>query len=82
MPKFHPVELRERVVAHVENGHSHRATAERFLVSIKFVNDMVKLKRNHSICTTLRIQDKSGSVISGSGFGLIGDDAFDDVRFT
>tara|TARA_R110000751_G_scaffold172928_3_gene279376 strand:- start:89377 stop:89793 length:417 start_codon:yes stop_codon:yes gene_type:complete len=45
MPKFHPVELRERVVAHVENGHSHRATAERFLVSIKFVNDMVKLKR-------------------------------------
>lgn len=45
MPKFHPIELRERVVAHVETGHTHRATAERFMVSIKFVNDMVKLKR-------------------------------------
>jgi len=45
MPKFHPIELRERVVAHVEEGHSHRATAAHFKVSIKFVNDMVKLKR-------------------------------------
>ena len=26
-------------------GHSHRAAASRFRVSIKFVNDMVKLKR-------------------------------------
>lgn len=45
MPKFHPIELRERVVAHVEDGHTHRATAVHFKVSIKFVNDMVKLKR-------------------------------------
>jgi len=45
MPKFHPIELRERVVANVEEGHTHRATAARFKVSIKFVNDMVKLKR-------------------------------------
>ncbi len=45
MPKFHPIELRERVVAHVEAGHTHRATAAHFNVSIKFVNDMVKLKR-------------------------------------
>lgn len=45
MPYSHPLALRERVLAHVENGHTHRATAGHFQVSIKFVNDMVKLKR-------------------------------------
>lgn len=45
MPYSHPLALRERVVAHVEEGHTHRATAKHFQVSIKFVNDMVKLKR-------------------------------------
>ena len=39
MPKPHPIELRERVVAHVEAGHSHRKTASHFRVSVKFVND-------------------------------------------
>jgi transposase len=29
----------------VEEGHSHRAAAARFRVSVKFVNDMVILKR-------------------------------------
>ena len=37
--------LRERVVAFVEEGHSHRAAGARFRVSVKFVNDMVILKR-------------------------------------
>ncbi len=45
MAKPHPIELRERVVAHVEEGHSHQATAKHFRVSVKFVNDMVILKR-------------------------------------
>lgn len=45
MPKIYPIELRERVVNHVEAGHSHRCTARHFNVSVKFVNDMVKLKR-------------------------------------
>jgi len=45
MAKAHPLALRERVVAHVEEGHSHRATALHYRVSIKFVNDMIKLKR-------------------------------------
>lgn len=45
MGKPHPIELRERVVSSVEEGSGHRATAKRFNVSIKFVNDMVKLKR-------------------------------------
>jgi transposase len=45
MGKPLPVELRERVVAFVEEGHSHRSAASRFRVSVKFVNDMVILKR-------------------------------------
>ena len=45
MPKAYSIELRERVVAHVEKGHTHRSTALHFDVSISFVNNMVKLKR-------------------------------------
>ncbi len=45
MGKTHPVELRQRAVDFVEEGHSHRSAAAQFSVSIKFVNDMVKLKR-------------------------------------
>ncbi len=45
MGRPHPMALRERVVAFVEEGHSHRATAAQFRVSVKFVNDMVILKR-------------------------------------
>lgn len=45
MGKPHPMELRTRVVAFVEEANTHRATAAHFRVSIKFVNDMVKLKR-------------------------------------
>lgn len=44
MGKPHPVELRQRVVDHVVEGNSHRSTAARFRVSVKFVNDMVKSK--------------------------------------
>ena len=40
------MELRIRVVDYVEEGNSHRATAAHFRVSVKFVNDMVKLKRD------------------------------------
>ena len=45
MGKPHPVELRERAVRLVEQGHTHTETARRLCVSIKFVNDMVRLKR-------------------------------------
>lgn len=45
MGKPHPLELRQRVVDHVAEGNTHRATAVRFRVSVKFVNDMVKLKK-------------------------------------
>lgn len=45
MGKPHPIELRERVVAFVDDGHGHREAARHFRVSPKFVNDMVKLRR-------------------------------------
>ena len=45
MGKPHPVELRERVIAFVEEGHTHRTAAARFRVSPRFVNNMVILKR-------------------------------------
>lgn len=45
MGKPHPIELRERVVSFVEEGHSHRAAAAHFRVSPRFVNRMVIAKR-------------------------------------
>ena len=45
MGKPHCIELRERVVAFVDEGNSHRAAARHYRVSPKFVNDMVKLRR-------------------------------------
>ena len=45
MGKPHPIELRERVVAFVDEGHSHREAARHFQVSPKFVNDMINLRR-------------------------------------
>lgn len=43
--KSHPLALRSRVIAFVEEGHSHRAAARHFRVSPNFVNNLVKLKR-------------------------------------
>jgi transposase len=45
MGKSHPVELRERAVLVVEQGNTHTEAARRLCVSIKFVKDMVRLKR-------------------------------------
>ena len=39
------MELRGRVVAFVDEGHSHREAARHFRVSPRFVNDMIKLRR-------------------------------------
>ena len=44
MGKPLPMELRQRVVDFVGEGHTHRAAAAQFRVSVKFVNDMVLLK--------------------------------------
>ena len=45
MGKPHPIELRERVAAFVDEGHGHREAARHFRVSPKFVNDLIKLRR-------------------------------------
>lgn len=45
MGKPHPIELRSRVIAYVDEGHGHREAARHFRVSPKFVNDLVKLRR-------------------------------------
>lgn len=45
MGKPHPIELRQRVVACVDEGNSHREAGRCFRVSTKFVNDMIKLRR-------------------------------------
>lgn len=44
MGKPHPIELRSRVVAFVEEGHGHREAARHFRVSPRFVNNLIKLK--------------------------------------
>ena len=45
MGKPHPMEIRSRVIAFVEEGHGPREAARHFRVSPRFVNDMVILKR-------------------------------------
>ena len=45
MRKPHPIELRVRVVAYVDEGHGHREAARHFRVSPKFGNELVKLRR-------------------------------------
>lgn len=45
MGKPHPIELRSRVIAYVDEGHGHREAARHFRVSPKFVNELVKLRR-------------------------------------
>lgn len=64
MGKSHPVELRQRVVDHVAEGNTHRSTAKRFRVSVKFVNDMVKLRRE-----TGGLQPKAQG--NGGGYGKL-----------
>jgi transposase len=39
MGKPHPIELRSRVVAFVEDGHSNREASRHFRVSSRFVNN-------------------------------------------
>ena len=45
MGHAYPMELRTRVMSFVDEGHGHREAARRFRVSPKFVNDLVKLRR-------------------------------------
>ena len=54
MVKAHPMELQQRVVVHVEAGNTRHLAAARFDVLVKFVNDMVKLKRETGSLAPIR----------------------------
>jgi transposase len=45
MGKPRPIELRTRVVSYVDEGHGHREAARHSRVSPKFVNELIKLRR-------------------------------------
>ena len=59
MGKPHLVELRSRVIGYGDEGQGHHQAAQHFRVSPKFVNDMVKLRRE-SGGLTLRRQSNGG----------------------
>lgn len=61
MGKPHPSQLRARVVAFVEDGHSNRAAAAHFRVSPRFVNNMVLLKRETGALDARRQGRPTGS---------------------
>ncbi|MGI2033775.1 hypothetical protein ACRQ1B_15390 [Rhizobium panacihumi] len=56
MGKPHPIELRERVVAFVDEGNSNREAARHFRVSPRCVNNMMILHRSYG---SLRLPDKA-----------------------
>lgn len=60
MGRPHPFELRQRVVAHVDQGNTHRSAALRYSVSVKFVNDMVRLKRETGSLAPKRQGNRGG----------------------
>jgi len=45
MGKPLPMALRERVAGFVDEGHGHREAARRFRMSPRFVNELMKLRR-------------------------------------
>lgn len=45
MGKPYPMALRERVAAFVDEGHGHREASRHFRVSPRFVNELMKLRR-------------------------------------
>ena len=67
MGKPHPIELRARVIAFVDEGHGHREAARHFRVSPKFVNDLVKLRRETGSIAP-RLQGNGGGHGKLAGF--------------
>ena len=61
MGRPHPMALRERVVAFVEEGHSNRQASRHFRVSPRFVNDLMILHRKTSSLTAKRQGRPCGS---------------------
>jgi transposase len=65
MGKPHPIELRARVVAFVEEGNTHREAARHFRVSPRFVNNMVILKRTFGSLSPARQGHLGGGKLIG-----------------
>jgi len=64
MGKPHPIELRARVVAFVEEGNSNREAARHFRVSPRFVNNMMILHRSSGSLAPARQGHPAGSKLS------------------
>lgn len=67
MGKPHPIELRERVVAFVNDGNSHREAARHFRVSPRFVNNMMILHRSSGSLAAAKQGHPPGSKLSAHG---------------
>jgi len=67
MGKPHPIELRARVVAFVEEGNSNREAARHFRVSPRFVNNMMILRRSSGSLAPARQGHPPGSKLSSHG---------------
>lgn len=67
MGKPHPIELRARVVAFVEEGNSNREAARHFRVSPRFVNNMMILHRSSGSLAPARQGHPPGSKLSAHG---------------
>ena len=67
MGKSHPIELRSRVVAFVEEGNTHREASRHFRVSPRFVNNLVILKRETGSLLPRRQGHVGGGKLSDHG---------------
>ncbi|NMN71596.1 IS630 transposase-related protein [Rhizobium sp. 57MFTsu3.2] len=67
MGKSHPIELRSRVVAFVEEGNTHREASRHFRVSPRFVNNLVILKRETGSLLPRRQGHIGGGKLSDHG---------------
>ena len=67
MGKSHPIELRSRVIAFVEEGNTHREASRHFRVSPRFVNNLVILKRETGSLSPRRQGHIGGGKLSDHG---------------
>jgi transposase len=68
MGKPHPIELRERVVAFVNEGNSNREASRHFRVSPRFVNNMVILQQScGSLAAAKQGHPPGGTKLSAHG---------------
>ena len=70
MGKPHPMELRERVVAFVNEGNSNREAARHFRVSPRFVNKMMILHRSSGSLRPATQGHPPGSKLSPHGIWI------------